>query len=201
MTTRTASPALPTLATFLWLGVAIAVGATGRLTQVPSPGPQLLILALSAATVFAGLRVSALREWIARADLRLLVAPHIIRLFAGVVFLYLAAHGALSPLFARNAGVGDIIAALLAIAVIASGVPRSRPHWLAWLLWNVIGVTDFVIVLGTAAVVATTDQAGIAPILRLPLSVIPTFFVPLLIASHVFVFRRLLATPGEAGTA
>ena len=194
MTARTASPSdarLPVLALLLWLGVSITAGATGLLAGIPSPGPQLLILALAAATVVAGTRGGAFRAWIDRADPRLLVAPHLIRLAAGVLFLVLAAQGGLSPLFARNAGWGDIIAALLAIPLLVSGLPRTRRHRRAWLAWNVIGSLDFVLVLGTAARVALADPGSLAPLFRLPLVVIPLFAVPLLIASHVFVFRRL----------
>ena len=34
---------------------------------------------------------------------------------------------------------------------------------------------------------------GVQPVLTLPLVVIPTFFVPIFLANHVFIFRRLLA--------
>lgn len=34
---------------------------------------------------------------------------------------------------------------------------------------------------------------GIAPLLSLPLVVVPTFFVPLFVANHVMIFLRLRA--------
>ena len=191
MSTHAAAPSPPLTAALVWLGLAIAVGASGVLAKVPSPGPQLVILALGAATVAAGTLLPGFRAWVDGLDLRLLVAPHAIRLVAGVVFLFLASQGRMSPLFARNAGWGDIVAATLGLAVIATGAPLTAGRRLAYLVWNVVGVLDFVVVLGTAAVVARRDPASLGLLFHLPLSLVPTFIVPLLIASHVFVFRRL----------
>lgn len=183
----------PLTPTLLWLGLAITAGATGVFTRIPSPGPQLLILALAAATIVAGTRAGAFRSWIDGADPRLLVAAHVVRLAAGVVFLILAAQGELSPLFARNAGWGDIVAGLLAIPLMLTGLPRTPGHRAAWLAWNIVGSLDFVIVLGTATYVALTAPGSLALLFQLPLILIPVFAVPLLIASHVFLFRRLAA--------
>src|SRR6266568_3184449 len=47
---------------------------------------------------------------------------------------------------------------------------------------------------GTATWVTLHAVApGVQPVLTLPLIVIPTFFVPIFLANHVFIFRRLLA--------
>jgi len=34
----------------------------------------------------------------------------------------------------------------------------------------------------------------VAPILTFPLNLVPTFFVPLLFANHVLIFRRLVGS-------
>jgi hypothetical protein len=194
MTASAQAPArlAPTIA-LVWLGIALAVGATGRLASLPVPGPQLVLLALSVATVVVGTRVAPIRAWIDAVPLRALVALHLTR-FVGFAFLALSARGELSPLFAERAGVGDIVAAVLALALIVSGDPATRTHRRLYLAWNALGLLDFLVVVVSATWVATRHLVpGMQPLLRLPLSLLPTFLVPLLIASHIFMIRRLRA--------
>jgi len=171
----------------IWLGVAIVAGATGAVAALPFPVPQVVLLLLAVLSVIAGTRQGPVRAWVDALPLNAIVGVHVLRAVAGVTFLLLAAGGGMSPLFAYRAGIGDIVAAVLAVVAIAVG---RRGLYLAW---NTIGLLDFAIVLYTAAFVAGQGSVpGVAPLLRLPLSLLPTFVVPLLIASHVFVYRRLL---------
>ena len=193
----TNSRVLATLALLAWLGIAIITGATGQMTRLPSPGPQLLIIALAVLTVTATLRIPRLRALVDGADLRIIAAPHLLRL-VGFVFLIYAARGELNPLFARNAGVGDIIAALLLLPLLFVGPPRTRVQRNLWLAWSVLGLADFAIVLGTARYVAAHYPGSLAALFQLPLAVVPLFAVPLLIASHLTIIRRLLQQPVAA---
>ncbi|MGH7676540.1 MAG: hypothetical protein ACREMV_14835, partial [Gemmatimonadales bacterium] len=77
--------------------------------------------------------------------------------------------------------------------VVLSGLPTTRGHRGVYLAWNAFGLLDFALVVWTAVSVGRADPAALAVLLRLPLSLLPTFVVPLLIASHVFIFRRLAA--------
>jgi hypothetical protein len=52
-------------------------------------------------------------------------------------------------------------------------------------------LADILYVVGTAARLAFADPASMSALLRLPLALLPTFLVPLIIASHVFIFSRL----------
>jgi hypothetical protein len=64
------------------------------------------------------------------------------------------------------------------------------------------GLLDLLSVVATAARLALRDPDSMAALLRLPLGVLPTFLVPLLIASHVGLFARLRASndsPGDPG--
>ena len=54
-----------------------------------------------------------------------------------------------------------------------------------------LGLADILFVVVTAARLATTDPASMVALLRLPLSLLPTFLVPLIIACHVFLGLRL----------
>lgn len=189
---HTHSRIAPAVALLAWLSLAIVAGATGHIRRVPSPGPQLIIVALAVTTVMATTLVPRLRVLVDGADLRWLAAPHVLR-YVGFVFLALAARGEMSALFARNAGVGDIVSATLALALILAGAPRTRLQRGLWLAWSVIGLLDFAIVLGTARYVAVHEPGSLAVLFQVPLVVVPMFAVPLLIASHVTIIRRLLA--------
>jgi hypothetical protein len=122
---------------------------------------------------------------------RAIVLAHTAR-FVGAVFLLLAARGELSPLFAELAGWGDIAAATLALGVVALGAPTTAPKRATYLAWNTFGLLDLLIAVGSATVVAVRgDVPGMGPIISLPLVLVPTFFVPVLVASHISLFRRL----------
>jgi hypothetical protein len=51
---------------------------------------------------------------------------------------------------------------------------------------------DLVVAVATAtAVTLQGSTPGVEPVLYLPLVLVPTFFVPIFLASHVIIFRRL----------
>ncbi len=174
------SRAVP-VALLVWFVAALALGPT--LFSLAFPAPQLAIIAI---TVLAAV---GLRKWLAALPWRALVGLHAIRL-VGVVWVILGARGLLAPEFASRAGWGDIIAALGAIGLALAGL---RSKGLAH-LWNSFGALDLVVAVGTATLVAIAGSTpGIEPLTHLPFNLVPTFFVPLLMASHVAIFRRLNA--------
>jgi hypothetical protein len=106
----------------------------------------------------------------------------------------------LSPAFALPAAYGDITVAILAFfLLVIPPMTKSRPFMLAW---NTLGLIDILFVVITALRVGLRDWPGMAPLRELPLVLLPTFFVPLIIASHVLIFVRLaihdsIAPPGK----
>lgn len=200
MTASTISvPRLPgaaVAAAAIWLGLALVAGATGFLARLPFPGPQLIILALVAATLVAVTSVPTLRAWIDALPLRVLIGVNAVR-FIGIAFLVLAARGEIASVFAARAGWGDIATAVLALVLLAAGEPRTALQRGLTHAWNAFGLLDLVVAVATAtAVTLRGTTPGIAPLLSLPLVVVPTFFVPILLANHVVIFRRLLAAGG-----
>jgi hypothetical protein len=178
-----------------WVALALAVGATGVLATVPPPGPQLVILVLTATAIWSTNR-GALRFFVDRIPLRALVGFHAIR-FVGFVFLLMAAQGVLSPLFATRAGWGDIAAAVLALSLVATGEPTTAGSRRAYHAWNAFATLDLLVAVGTATQVALRgDSPGVEPLLAFPMVVVPLVVVPLLFASHVAVFRRLRQAGG-----
>ena len=182
----TAKPATPTrtvpLALLAWFVAALALGPA--LFRLPFPVPQIAIVALTVAAAIG------LGTWFAGLSWRALVGMHAIRV-VGLAFVILGARGVLAPAFASRAGWGDIVAALGAIGL---ALASARPRWLAY-LWNSFGTLDLIVAVGTATLVTTSgSQPGVELLTRLPLNLVPTFFVPLLMASHVAIFRRLRAS-------
>ncbi len=177
----------------VWLGLALLAGATGFLARLPFPGPQLIFLALFAATLVAATGVPAVRAWVDALPLRTLIGINALR-FIGITFLVLAARGQISHVFAARAGWGDIATAVLALILVAAGAPRTPRQRGVTHAWNVFGFLDLVVAIGTAtALTLQGSTPGVAPVLYLPLVVIPTFFVPIFLANHVIIFRRLRA--------
>jgi len=176
-----------------WLALALLAGATGFLVRLPFPGPQLIFLALFVATLVAAAAVPALRAWVDALPLGTLVGINALR-FIGITFLVLAARGQIDPVFAARAGWGDIATAVLALILVAAGEPRTPLQRGLTHAWNVFGFLDLAVAVGTAtAVTLQGSTPGVAPVLYLPLVLVPTFFVPIFLANHVIIFRRLRA--------
>lgn len=187
----TVSPRPALYGTLVWLVAATAVGLTGVLGGLRF-GPQLLALMLTVVAVFVSSRVAVVRQSVDALPLQALVGIHAVR-FIGIAFLVLAARGDLSPLFAERAGWGDITTATIAVALVLIGLAMRVPRRVL-LAWNVFGMLDLIVAVGTATfVVVRGDVPGMEPLLGLPLILVPIFAVPLLFATHVTLFRRLRA--------
>lgn len=183
----------------LWLVVAVMLGASGRLQALQPPLPQLTLLALTAGALWATARVPAVRAWALSVDVRILVAFHLTR-FVGSYFLVLHGRGELPYAFAVPGGWGDILVASLALLLLLSGPPETVQRLRAYVFWNVLGLLDILFVVATAARLAFAAPASMEALLRLPLSLLPTFLVPLIITSHVLLAIRL-ARAGPARSA
>jgi hypothetical protein len=122
-------------------------------------------------------------------DVRWLVLFHLSRLFAGAYFLVLCERDQLPCGFARPAGWGDIVVAVLALSVV--GAMRTQFAKTLLLIWNAIGLIDIVFVVFSALRFGLQRWQSMHALRELPLSLLPTFLVPLIIASHVLIFIRL----------
>jgi hypothetical protein len=173
-----------------WLLIAIALGAVGVVGMLPPPAPPLILFGLTAAVLAAGWFSARFRAWLLQVDERWLVALHLTR-FVGIYFLYLYAQGRLPYAFAVPGGWGDIAVASLATGLLLWGSPRDARRRPAYVAWNLLGLADILFVVLTAARLVSTNPESMAALLRLPLSLLPTFLVPLVIASHVVLGVRL----------
>lgn len=197
---RTTSTRAVLLVGLGWLAAAVALGATGVVRALPPAAAPMVVFGLTAAVLAAAWLRPGFRAWLAAVDVRWLVGLHLTR-FVGAHFLYLYGRGQLPYAFAVPGGWGDVTVASLAALLLALGPPADAGRRAAYIGWNVLGLVDILFVVTTAARLLATDPASMAALLRLPLSVLPTFLVPLIIASHVVLGVRLARAVPRAGAA
>ena len=178
-----------TLVLLGWL--CFAVGLVGWFHNASAPAVAATVWMLTALALIACWKIGPIRVWALNVDLRWLVLFHLLRLVAGVYFLVLCQRATLPCAFAMRAGWGDIIVSILTLAVVAA--MRTEFAKTLLLIWNTTGLLDIIFVVFSALRFGLTDWQSMQALRELPLSLLPTFLVPLIIASHVLIFIRLAA--------
>ena len=201
-TSTTAPPrALPfaLLGSIAWFVLAVALGAAGQFTAAPGDPPIALGLAAGGPPIVAValLVLSArFRTWARSRDLRLLTELQAWRTI-GLAFLAVAAVDALPAGFALPAGIGDLLVALtaplVAVLIARGALPTSGYLW-----WTAFGALDLIVAV-TLGVLYSDSSLGLlgngvdtTVATQLPLSLIPTFFVPFLLTVHVISVAAVL---------
>jgi hypothetical protein len=180
-----------------WFCMAFGVGEAQLLQKMPAQAIGAIVWSLTAAVLLAYWKLSRFRNWVLALDIRHLILLHVTR-FVGIYFLVLYGRGELPYAFAVPGGWGDItVAATAILAIAAAGRPTLRTG--AVMIWNTIGLIDILFVVMTAMRLALTEPGSMNGLMRLPLSLLPTFLVPLIIASHVVIFARLSRPAGIGG--
>jgi hypothetical protein len=178
------------IVTLVFLGwLYFAVGLSGWFHNASAPAVAATVWTLTALVLFACWKISPIRVWALSVGVRGLLLFHVTRLFAGSYFLVLCHRGQLPRGFARPAGWGDIVVAVLALAMV--GAMRTEFAKPLLLTWNTIGLIDIIFVVFNALRFGLQDWQSMHALRKLPLSLLPTFLVPLIIASHVLIFVRL----------
>ena len=176
--------------TLVFLGwLCFAFGLSGWFYNASAPLVAATVWTLTALVLFACWKISPIRVWALSVDVRWLVLFHVTRLFAGAYFLVLCQRGQLPCGFAGPAGWGDIFVAVLALAL--AGAMRAEFAKMLLLIWNTIGLIDIIFVVFSALRFGLKDWQSMHALRELPLSLLPTFLVPIIIASHVLIFVRL----------
>lgn len=188
-----------------WYALVTLMAAFGVLTYprgLGTPGLGAAVAAPLVVLVVVVLRSASLRRAVREIPLAMLVGVHAIRIL-GVYFLVLYAQGRLPAPFAPLAGWGDTVTGLAAIPLawwLARGETVARP--LLW-LWNSFGLLDLVTAIGLGAVSAPgpvqliTASPGTTMMTTLPWLIIPAFIVPLLAATHLAIYYRLIGRGNE----
>lgn len=172
----------------VWFCLALGFGLTGRFENVGAVGVAITVWSLTILALALCGFVPTIRRWIAEAAPGSFVAVHVTR-FVGLYFLFLSKRGLLPPDFALPAGIGDAAVATAACLILA--VPVFGESRLVLLIWNSLGLIDILLVVTGALRFGLRDLESMRPLRVLPLSLLPTFLVPLIIATHILLFVRL----------
>lgn len=174
-----------TISVIIWGLLSFYAGQSRFFEQFPRPvfgftvmGIMLLLIAMYAWW----------KPFIAYANnipLKAIAIFHAWRIFAGWIFL--ANAGALSQTFINNAAYGDIIAGFLGLSVLIFGNTKRN-----YLIFNVLGMLDFIIAVGTGLTLTISGDTQMEKIIQLPLIMIPLFGVPLSGITHIISLNRLL---------
>lgn len=141
-------------------------------------------------------RSVSFREFAMSLNPRVLTYVQSLRL-EGFVFLVLATYGILPRAFALSAGWGDIaIGATASLVALKLATPARR--W-SFIVWQVLGIVDLVnaIAMGTLSGVVNPHGIPTDPMTVLPMSLIPTFGVPLFLMLHVICIGQALRWPKQ----
>jgi hypothetical protein len=176
-----------------WLVLVLLLSARGAFVSAPRALPLPILIAVTAPIIafLVVFRTSrTFQDFVLTADLRLATAIQAWR-FAGLGFLALYVHRVLPGLFAWPAGLGDIAIGVTAPWVVLAlirrpGFAASKP----FLVWNLLGILDLVVAVGTGALGAAlaagfAGEVTTAPMAQLPLVLIPAYLVPLFIMLHL----------------
>jgi hypothetical protein len=174
-----------------WLGLFDNPQRPPLLIGLAAVVPVLLFLAWY-------LRSRELRQFLLDVDLRLLTLVQTGRV-AGILFVLLHARGLLPGIFALPAGWGDIAVGATApfVAWTITAVDDFRKEVFIW--WNTLGMADLVLavtlgILSSGAFPAFETGASTTELMgRLPLSLVPTFFVPVYFIVHIISLSRVLS--------
>jgi hypothetical protein len=190
-----------TIVLAVWFVVVLAAGAAGVFESAPPRPPLPVLVAVAGPLLLFALTYRAsrrFRDFARGIDLRLLTAVQSWRVLGGM-FLALYAFGLLPGLFAWPAGTGDLAVGLAAPFVLMAML-RGASTWRQQVVWlNIAGLVDFVVAVGTG-VLASSTSLGIvahgvtrASLGALPLSLVPTFAVPLWTIFHIISLLQLRA--------
>ena len=169
-----------------WTFAAVLVGFSGILQNTRLSMPALCVAITLGLIALLAVR----RDWRDRAlglGIRTLLAIHLVRLF-GIYFLWLSRQGLVAGDVAMLAGWGPLIIAGGAMVILIALRPDAPQGRQAIVLWNVIGLVDVLLTVAVMTRMARPDpllQGGFA---SLPLSLLPTLFLPMIVVSHVLIF-------------
>ena len=183
-----------------WFVVSIAASGLHLYENGPNQPPLPLgIAALAPIVIFlAWFALSAsFRKFTMSLSPRVLTLVQTLRI-EGFAFLVLASYNILPRTFALSAGWGDIaIGATASLAAWKLANPNRRSSFIAW---QILGIADLVnaVLMGTLAGVINPHGIPTGAMTVLPLSLIPTFAVPLFLILHVICIAQAVRWSSEA---
>lgn len=182
----------------VWFLVAALLGVAGVFASPVLPVGFAMGIAVFA-PVIAGSAIAARTRGFG-VPLTTLVGVHMGRIL-GASFLLLYSAGRLPSTFAHSAGWGDVATAVLAIPVMWA-IQHRVAGW-RWFTgaWNLLGMADLLtaVTLGVGSAPGSLvrfihEAPGSGAIATFPWVLVPAFFVPLYLLTHVAIFAGLAAS-------
>ena len=183
-----------------WFLLVLVTAISGGFNYSAGERPLSILLAVTLPVIVFStcyFSIPSFKEWVLAIDMRRLILLHSWRMIGmGFVFLYF--QDRLPALFALPAGIGDAMAAIgavfLGIALYENkeSVSKSR----IW-QWNAFGLIDFFLAVSlgvltrTGEVLHTHGQVGSDLMGSFPTAIVPGFFVPMYIITHLIIFAQL----------
>jgi hypothetical protein len=176
----------------VWFLFALPASAAGLFTNNSNRiGLAVAITAAAPIVVFSLWFASSerFRKFVLSLNPRILTSAQVWRII-GFAFLLLEARGVLPAIFALPAGYGDMFIGVTAF--FAAWRLANPDHRNAFIVWQLLGIADLVVAVGTGTTAGLLDPHGVsmAAMTVLPLSLIPTFLVPLFLIFHVICIAQ-----------
>jgi hypothetical protein len=180
-----------------WLSFALSASALQLFRNDFARPPVLFILAAVMPVILFLLWYAyspGLREFALSLDPRTLTLAQAWRI-NGFIFLALYSYGILPGLFAFPAGWGDISIGTTALLIGAKYAKAQ--HRNLFIVWQLLGIIDLVVAVSLGATARLTDPHSVpmTAMTILPLSLIPTFIVPLLLIIHIICIAQARRWP------
>jgi len=175
----------------IWFFISLFLSFTGKVSEIPFPFPQIALFTLVIFQLVLFNSLKNLKEWIYSINIKCLIAVHLTR-FVGIYFLILYSQNQLPYDFAVKGGIGDIFIATTALLILVFVSSKNQIRDKIYLIWNTVGILDILFVVVTAARIGLHSPESIENLLKLPLSLLPTFLVPIIIFTHIVIYVRLL---------
>ena len=171
---------------FVWFLFSLTASALHVFTGQPDQPPIALGLAVTSPIlifVIWSANSQPFRQFLLSLNPRTLTFVQSWRI-AGFVFLVLYAYNILPGQLALPAGWGDI--AIGATAPLVALKLANPAHRKSFIFWQLLGITDLVMAVGSGVTAQLFNPHGIATTAMtvLPMSLIPTFAVPLFMILH-----------------
>jgi len=181
----------------IWFLLAFVGGMLGIFNKPDTPYVPLFVLVPIIGFTLAYSLSMQMRHAVNQIPLLLITISHVWR-FVGIGFFVGAILNVLPPQFGYPEGLGDVVTAIfcipLAFAICKKSFsPRLRT---AFIVWNVFGLIDLISAI-SLGILYSQGSLGIlrtdlstAAMTTFPVSLIPTFFVPLFILLHLLALNR-----------
>lgn len=173
-----------------WFAAAVAAGHWLALRHLPPPALAGLAPALAALLWMLARRVPALSAWCEALDPRALVLLQAVRA-SGLYFLVGDGAAVIPRGLALIAGAGDLVVAVMALPVALAPI-GNEARVRAIRIWSVVSLLSLFASTGELLRLGFAEPLRLLPFAVLPLSLYPTFLLPLLLAAQAVLLGRMM---------